>query len=140
MTMGRSADSAMLQLEWADRTRDDAVFLLEDERFRSAASRAYYSMFQAARAALETTGTSRPRSHGAVANQIGFHFVRMGIVDRKFSERLREAYRLRWASDYEIVFPYSNRSVAEVVANAEAFIAEMRRVTESALANRPDAI
>ncbi len=69
-----------------------------------ACNRAYYAMFDAARAALLASGapleTEFARTHGGVISAFGLHLVKTGLVDAAFGRSLNRAQRVRMIADY----------------------------------------
>lgn len=76
-----------LLLEKAARAVDAARQLVEDGAYDDAASRAYYGMYNAARAALELVNAplnlESVRTHGSILGAFSRHLVKVGIVDRE---------------------------------------------------------
>ena len=86
-----------------------AETLLENGSLSDAVSRAYYSMFHAARAALLEEG-SRPKTHQGVISELG-RLLRDDI-DRDLISSMSEVQSLREDADYEPYFEI-DESVAE---------------------------
>ena len=87
-------------------------------------------MLHAAQAALAVTRAKTPKSHAGVLNLFGEHFIKTGRMDRRFAQLLRDAAKLRQTSDYDIFAPVEQPQVSEMVQNAEAFVAEVKRLLE----------
>ena len=83
-------------------------------------------MFYAAQAILSRTGIQLPKTHSGVINQFGLHVARPGVVDRQLGTRLRNAYRLRIRTDYELHAAYADDLVSETVQDARAFVSAIR--------------
>ena len=75
--------------------------LLKTGFFPDAASKAYYSMFYAARALLVSDGVDVTK-HSAVESAVGFHFAKSGKLDSKYHRMLIEARNVREIADYDI--------------------------------------
>ena len=116
------------QLEKADEALAAAEYLVEGGHLRAVANRAYYAMFYAALAALMKSGGDLPRTHGGVENQFGLRYVTTGIIDAKIAGTLQDTYDLRRMNDYEL-YTSTADEVELAVRNAQAFVAEIRRVT-----------
>ena len=86
-----------------------AETLLENGSLSDAVSRAYYSMFHSARAALLEEG-SRPKTHQGVISELG-RLLRDDI-DRDLISSMSEVQSLREDADYEPYFEI-DESVAE---------------------------
>ena len=99
---------------------------LDAARYDDAASRAYYSMFHAARALLAARGLTA-RSHSGLAAVFAEHFVRSGEIDVQFGRWLGQARRNREIGDYDDVLGIEPEEAAEAVARAGQFLDEVRR-------------
>ena len=94
-----------------------------------AANRAYYAMFDAARAALLASGASPEqatgRTHSGLIGAFGNLLVKSGQVSKDLGRLLNRAHEIRLVADYtgESVELADAR---ELVAQAEMFVASMR--------------
>ncbi|QGA80365.1 HEPN domain-containing protein [Candidatus Nanohalobium constans] len=114
------------KIEEAEKRLSTAKLLLENERFEAAVSRAYYSMFHAAKSLLQTEDSS-PKTHEGVNSELGKLFR-----DRIDLELLREFSRikqLREDADYGAESNISKQKATEVVETAEKFISRAKDIT-----------
>ena len=130
MTTERSQELAKRERESADEALSDAKHLTEESRLKAAANRAYYSMFHAAQAALAAFNLNVPKTHAGTINQFGEHLVNTGRVDRRLGRYITKASDLRLDSDYDAFATIEQPQVSEMVQNAEAFVAEVKRLLE----------
>lgn len=113
----------------ADTACSSARALLALGDVDGATNRAYYAMFDAARAALMASGApAEPdfgRTHSGLIGAFGHHLVKNGSVPRDLGRHLNRAHEIRLVADYrgESVQP---ADAAEVVAQAAAFVAALR--------------
>ncbi|MFQ6029030.1 MAG: HEPN domain-containing protein [Dehalococcoidia bacterium] len=128
MTMEPSPEYVERQFQLADEALDDPRYLLEDNRLKAAANRAYYAMFHAVQAALHQAQIRRPKTHGGTIRLFGTHFVRTRQVDRRFARDLQHAFHLRQQSDYEVFSVIGDDTIREITDKAQEFIAEVRKV------------
>ena len=85
---------------------DAARLLLRAGSYDGAANRAYYAMFNAARAALETRtdlNVQTVRRHSAVLQLFSLHVIKPGLVPAKLSADLNEVFQARAVADYAAV-------------------------------------
>jgi uncharacterized protein len=95
---------------------------LEAGRLNGASSRAYYSMFHAARAALELRGIATGgQRHGTVIGRFGRVFVKAGPLDPALGRALNKALELRREGDYDLASPDPD-DVRVALKNAEALV------------------
>jgi uncharacterized protein (UPF0332 family) len=94
-----------------------------------AANRAYYAMFDAARAALLASGAPvEPdigRTHSGLIGAFGNYLVKNGPVSKELGRLLNRAHEIRLVADYngDSVEP---ADALEMVEQAETFVAAMR--------------
>ncbi len=112
----------------ADTACSSARVLLDLGDVDGAANRAYYAMFDAARAALLASGAPvEPdigRTHSGLIGAFGNYLVKNGPVSKDMGRLLNRAHEVRHAADY------SGDSVEaadawEMVMQAETFVAAM---------------
>lgn len=113
----------------ADTACSSARALLDLGDVDGAASRAYYAMFDAARAALLASGAPvEPdigRTHSGLIGAFGNFLVKNGPVSKEVGRLLNRAHEIRLVADYngDSVEPADAK---EVVEQAETFVATMR--------------
>ena len=109
----------------AEQALRSALVLLGAGDADGACNRAYYAMFDAARAALLAQGESVGKTHRGVL--IAFHarFVKGGLVSPKIGRQIKHAESLRYFADYE-TDSLLREDAQEVVQQAEAFVAALR--------------
>ena len=83
---------------------ESARALLERQDSDGACNRAYYAMFDAARAALVATNAEIPlnigKTHSGVLTAFSQHLVKNGPVPRDIGRLLKQAEELRLVADY----------------------------------------
>jgi uncharacterized protein (UPF0332 family) len=125
--MNRNVGAYMLMAEEFLR---DAQLLFAAGSYRSAASRAYYSYFDAVRALLASKSVFS-KTHQSARALFGEHFVKDGPFDKSDTQNLHALFNLRQNSDYD---PDENLDVsavkrgidatAEFLIQAEAYLRE----------------
>lgn len=83
-----SRDLAMYRLESAEERLKAARLLLERQMYADAVSRAYYAVFQAARAALATRDLDS-KKHSGIIGLFNQQFVKTGILPRIMEKYLK---------------------------------------------------
>ena len=113
----------------ADNSTAAAKSLLEQGHTDDAADRAYYAMFNAARAALLAFGyeVEIHKTHKGVINAFSHHLVKQGIASPELAVSLKQAESTCIMADYrgDSVDPGVARDVVE---QAEKFVAAMREI------------
>ena len=106
---------------------EDADLLLRNGSRRSAANRAYYAVFHAARALLTTKGLEA-RKHAGVRSFLDREFVRTGQLDRSMSETYHDLFDWRTDADYRDFLDVPADIAPDLVARARTFVATVRNV------------
>ncbi len=100
-----------------------ARILLDAGDADGSCNRAYYAMFDSARAALAAIGQepSSVKTHSTVIRTFGLHFVKTGRIPRDIGKSLNEAFEIRVDADYG-VSAVSVEDARATVERAEAFV------------------
>jgi len=115
----------------AERACASAQLLIDSGDVDGACNRAYYAMFDAARAALLASNPQASsdiaRTHGGLISAFSVHLVKPGIVSPDLGRALNRAEEIRLVADYlgESIEPDAARML---VKQAAAFVAAMRQV------------
>lgn len=111
------------------RASASARALLELDDVDGACSRAYYAMFDAARAALLASGAPvQPdigRTHSGLIAAFGLHLVKSGPVPREIGRLLKRAEEIRLVADYR-GDSVELSDAREMVEQAAQFVEAMR--------------
>ncbi len=107
----------------------DARMLLEAGRTDGAVSRAYYAMFDGARAALEIVKPDLPfaKTHSAIINRFSFHVVVGTGMDPVVGRYLNAAETLRIFADYDRATVAADEA-ATAVQRMDLFLAAVAQV------------
>ncbi len=101
MTLGQ--DRIALAKHYIVKARDrydDGLVLKNMGRYESAANRLYYALFHATNAVLALKGAASNR-HRGVKTLFDMHYIKTGIMDRKYSKLYNTVLEVREDSDYE---------------------------------------
>jgi uncharacterized protein (UPF0332 family) len=96
-----------------------------------AASRAYYAVFHAARALLFSLGLEAG-SHKGVVTLLEQHFVQPGRLSAGMGRLVSRMQRDQEDADYATGAVFTGEEAAQMIADAEAFLAEARRLVDAA--------
>jgi len=100
---------------------ESAELLLEQGYLADSISRAYYAMFHIAEALLNEKDLSFSK-HGNVHGAFGEHFIKAGILDKKYHKWLLEAFSRRIASDYDAAAKFQASSVKTMIDQSWDFL------------------
>jgi len=107
-----------------------ARLILDDGDFDGAVNRAYYGMFDIARAVLLTAGVPEdglPATHQELVAVFRQYAVQSGQVDRELAAALSRAETLRFHADYKGA-DTDSKSAADSVKRAENFVHTLERM------------
>lgn len=102
-----------------------AKLLLDAGDADGASNRAYYAMFDAARAALLASGFDMGKTHKGVLNAFSDRLVKNGPLPKEMGRLLKQAETFRYVADYE-GDPVEMSDARKMVEQAETFIASMQ--------------
>jgi uncharacterized protein (UPF0332 family) len=113
----------------AERALDSARLLLAAGDVDGACNRAYYAMFDAARATLSTLpgadGAEAVRTHGGLIVAFGLQLIKTGRLPRELGRMLNRAEDVRLLADYTGA-SVELADARALLADAEAFVAALR--------------
>lgn len=102
-----------------------AKVLLDTEDADGASNRAYYAMFDAARAALLASGFDAGKTHKGVLNAFSERLVKNGPLQKEMGRLLKHAETFRYVADYE-GDPVELSDARKMVEQAEIFVSTMQ--------------
>lgn len=126
-------DEQATLLEWADEDLRAAEAMAEMGALRAAVSRAYYSMYSAARALLLEVGQSFS-SHSAVIGAFGKHLAKPEVVPTHLHRYLIDTQDDRLDADYRTGRETTQGDADEALSRAQEFL----RIAEGMLGPAPD--
>lgn len=114
-----------IRLEHADECISAAKSLLESENYKSAANRAYYTVFHAMRAVLAFDKIDMKHHSGIIA-EFRRLYIKTGIFDAELSKIISVLSDSRNDSDYDDFFIVSKDEVTEQIKDAELFLEKIK--------------
>ncbi len=125
--MGQTHPSKLAErlLAKAEMKLEAARQLLANGFLEDSASRAYYAMFHAARAALTKIGVN-PRTHEGTVSEFGRRLVLEGVFPRELGRALAEAKAARETYEYSATAEISREEAEALLKDAERFVSEIR--------------
>ena len=114
-----------IRLEHADECISAAKSLIASENYKSAANRAYYTVFHAMRAVLAFDKIDMKHHSGIIA-EFRRLYIKTGIFDAELSKIISVLSDSRTDSDYDDFFIVSKEEVAEQIKNAELFLEKIK--------------
>ena len=129
MTLNEENRNALvtLRLEKAKEALIEAKEIIELKRWRVVANRLYYACFYAASALLIQNGITA-RTHSGVMNQLGFHFIKKGLISEEQNKLYGRLFGLRQTGDYDDWIILQEDDVIPFVEPVEKFIEEIENI------------
>lgn len=125
MELDKLSALSNIRLEHADECISAAKSLLESANYKSAANRAYYTVFHAMRAVLAFDKIDMKHHSGIIA-EFRRLYIKTGIFDSELSKIISLLSDSRNDSDYDDFFIVSKEEVAEQIKNAEHFLEKIK--------------
>lgn len=122
------AELARHRLEAAEERLAAAKMLVAGGLYEDAVSRAYYAVFQAARAALAALGLEEPRKHSGLVSFFNQHLIKTGLVEKEYGRILMSMRDLRQTSDYNDFFNVGQTEAEAAIKDAGKFVARVRKL------------
>ncbi len=107
-----------------------AEHLFNGKFYNDSISRAYYAMFNAAKAALALKNINTKRHSGVLA-LFGLHFVKEGFIDEMYSKAYAVAMEDRSEADYGILSEFTREEAEIVLDDAKRFIEAVEDMIEN---------
>ncbi|WP_199698902.1 HEPN domain-containing protein [Oleomonas cavernae] len=109
----------------AEQAAASALVLLEIGDADGACNRAYFAMFDAARAALLAAGHDVGKTHKGVLNAFSNHLIKDGPLPKELGRLLKQAETRRYVADYD-GDSVKAADAREMIGQATTFIAALR--------------
>ncbi|MFT3741857.1 MAG: HEPN domain-containing protein [Gammaproteobacteria bacterium] len=104
-----------------------AGVLLENNDADGACNRAYYAMYDAARAALLASGFDIGKTHKGVLNAFSDRLIKNGPIPKEMGRLLKHAETFRYLADYE-GDPVEMNDAQQLVEKARFFVATLQEM------------
>jgi uncharacterized protein (UPF0332 family) len=102
-------------------------YLYNGGYYDDALSRAYYSMFYAAKALLSVKEIY-PKAHKGVISKFGLEFVKKGLIEDTYGRALNHAKDRREVAEYDVEKKISKNETALIIEDAENFLERIKIV------------
>ncbi len=116
----------MVLMEKARNRLKAAHYLFENGFYEDSVSRAYYSMFLAAKALLLKKNITA-KTHRGVISKFGLEFINKNVIEEYYGKALRIAEELREEADYSIYRKISREEAESVIKDAEKFLERIEK-------------
>lgn len=108
------------RLEMAKERLHSAKVLLDDGSYKDSIGRSYYAMFTSVRALLLLEGQDFSKHSGVIA-YFQKRYIKTGLIDKKYSKYISQAFQIRNNTDYADFFIVSKQDALEQYEKAVEF-------------------
>ena len=126
MNIDNQEDYLKYRLLKAEESFRDALLLAENERWNSVINRLYYSCFYSVIAIL-LKNNIKSQTHDGSRTQFGLHFVKTGIIEKRFGKLYTKLFDFRQKGDYGDLFDYDKETVLPLLESVREFIDEIKK-------------
>ncbi|MBM3435733.1 MAG: HEPN domain-containing protein [Bacteroidetes bacterium] len=126
MTIGNRADYIKYRYLRAEETFDDAIILSEKNKWNAVINRLYFTCFYAVIALLLKNDITT-KTHDNARTQFSLHFVKTGIIDKKFGKLYTKLFDYRQKGDYGDLFDFDKDTVEPLITSVREFIDEIKK-------------
>ncbi|MBR1877079.1 MAG: HEPN domain-containing protein [Lachnospiraceae bacterium] len=109
---------AKYRVERSEEDYNAAILLFENDDYRAANNRAYYSIFHSLRAVLALDEYDS-KKHSGIISEFRKRYVKTGIFSGEISDIIGDAFEIRNFSDYDDMFIASRSQTDEQIKNAK---------------------
>lgn len=121
------------RMENAHRTLDEVQSHINNGFYNTAMSRMYYACYYAASAIL-VANKINTKSHDGVKQMFSLHFIKTGLIPKKFSRFYSNLFLKRITGDYEDLFNHDCAICEEYYPTAKDFVATVGQLVDDWLA------
>jgi uncharacterized protein (UPF0332 family) len=129
MTVNNKSDYIKYRFRRANESFDEALIMIDNNKWNTAISRLYYSCYYAA-IALLLKYNIEARSHSGVRTKFSDTFIKTGKIDVKFGKLLSHLADYRQKGDYGDLYDFDDKIVLPLVDQVREFISEIKILIE----------
>ena len=130
MTLQKEDKQALInyKIERSELALEAAIREFEAEDMFTASNRIYYACFYSTEALMLTKDLSF-KDHGRLKGEFNKRFVHEGLVDKKYSKILDNAFEQRQAGDYKNFVKFTKEEVKSSLDQAKIFVKDVIELT-----------
>ena len=121
MTIDNQEDYIKYRIQRAEESYEDALILAENHRWNAVVNRLYYACFYAV-IALLLENNIETQSHDGTRTQFGLHFVKRGLIDKKYGKLYTKLFDFRQKGDYGDLIDYDESTISPLIDSVREFI------------------
>ena len=121
MTIDNREDYIKQRLQRAEKSYQDALILTENQRWNAVVNMSYYACFYAV-IALLLQNNIKTLSHDGTRTQFGLHFIKTGLIDKKFGKLYSKLFYFKQKGDYGDLYDYDGLTISPLISLVREFI------------------
>lgn len=126
MTIANQDDYIKYRFHRAEESLDEATILAENDKWNAVVNRLYYSCFYAV-IALLLKHDLETQTHDGARTQFGLHFIKSGLIDKKYGKLFSKLFDYRQKGDYGDLFDYDKAIASPLIEQTKEFIEEIKK-------------
>ncbi|KKP88779.1 MAG: hypothetical protein UR93_C0008G0008 [Berkelbacteria bacterium GW2011_GWA2_35_9] len=111
---------------------ESAEILFKNGNYNDSVSRSYYAIFDAMRGLLELNNVLA-KSHTGVILKFNQHYIKTGILDKKFARTIAKIEKEREEADYFFQKKVSKSLAKEILKETRDFVKEVKYILRKGL-------
>jgi uncharacterized protein (UPF0332 family) len=127
MTIENQDDYIKYRFHRSEESFDEALILAENGKWNTVINRLYYPCFYAV-IALLIKNNIETQSHDGARTQFGLHFVKSGIIDKKYGKLFTKLFDYRQKGDYGDLYDYDEKIVKPLISQVKEFVIEIKKL------------
>ena len=114
-------------VEKSKKAIEDAQFLIENNKLDIAANRIYYGIFYIL-SALSLKHRFSTKKHHQLHGWFNKNFIHTNIIDEKYSQIVKQAFKIRSDADYDVTKVFSNDLIEKSFEEMKEFISSIEKL------------
>lgn len=126
MNSGNRNDYIRYRLSRANESLNDALLLIQNNKWNSAINRLYYACFYAV-VALLLSKDIETQTHDGARTQLSSRFIKEGLLNKRFGKLYSKLFDYRQKGDYGDLYDHTQETVKPLVEPVREFLAEIEK-------------
>ncbi len=120
-------DFIKYRIERADESIKEAELLASEGYWNTVANRLYYAAFYLVNALL-VKHQIHTSSHSGIKSEFHKHFIKTGILDKKYGKLYSELFDTRQEGDYQAFTKFDEKEISPLIEEVKIFQAELKKI------------
>lgn len=120
-------DFISFRIERAEEAIKEAELLAKEGYWNTVANRLYYSVFYMV-SALLMKNKLYANSHSGIKSEFHKHFIKTGILERRYGKLYSELFDKRQEGDYQPFVKFDQQDIAPLIESVKEFFNELKKI------------